>query len=630
MVSAGDVSAPAVPYNHWHEESTRCPKVHELMTAEAVGFPGVVGGSACASAARWFPLTYCRRWSGARGNGWRRRLAISGGSSEELHELAEEQAALRRVATLVAQGVPPEEVFAAVTKEVVRVLPVDVARMGRYESNDTVTFVAASDKSGALFAADAQLIVGGEDVSSVVARTGRPARIDSYAGVSGPIGVAVRESGVCSAVGTPITVEGRPWGVMVVGSSLPEPMPADIEARLASFTELLSTAVANAESGAGLARLVAEQAALRSVAILVARGAPPEEVFAAVTEEAGQLLPVDFAALSRYGSDHTLTYVAAWSRTGNPFPPIGTQVTLGGKNVGTLVFETGRPARIDSYAGASGPFTGAIRRQGVRSAVGTPIIVEGSPWGVMVVASILEQPLPSDIEAHLASFTELVAAAIANAESCAALAASRSRIVAAADATRRRIERDLHDGTQQQLVSLMLELRAVEATKSSEVGELREQLARTERALGGALEELREISRGIHPAILSEGGLSGALRALARRSAVPVELELRAERRQPEHVEVAAYYVVSEALTNVAKHAHASVVHVELEAGDAVVRLAIRDDGVGGADPEQGSGLVGLSDRVEALGGTLQVTSPAGGGTTLLIELPVEARSPER
>jgi signal transduction histidine kinase len=305
-------------------------------------------------------------------------------------------------------------------------------------------------------------------------------------------------------------------------------------------------------------------------------------------------------------------------------------VILGGENVSSLVFETGRPARIDRYADASGPLAVAIREEGVRSAVGTPIIVEGRPWGVMAVGSILEQPLPPDTEAHLASFTELVAAAIANAESCAALAASRSRIVAAADESRRRIERDLHDGTQQQLVSLMLELRAVEATKSSEVGELREQLARTARGLGGALEELQEISRGIQPAILSEGGLSGALSALARRSAVPVELELRADRRQPEHVEVAAYYVVSEALTNAAKHAHASVVHVELEAGDAVVRLAIRDDGVGGADPEQGSGLVGLSDRVEALGGTLQVTSPAGSGTTLLIELPVEARSPER
>jgi signal transduction histidine kinase len=543
---------------------------------------------------------------------WRGPSIGTGGDA--LRVLLEEHAALRRVATLVAQGVPPEKVFAAVTEEIVRVLPVDAARMGRYEPDGTVTVVAASHTSGAVFAA---------------AQPGRPARIDSDADASGPIGVALRESGFRSAVGTAIAVEGRPWGVMVAGSSESEPMPADIKARLASFTELLVTAIANAEIRAGLTRLAAEHAALRRVATLVARGAPPEEVFAAVTDEVGQLLPVDYAALSRYGADHTLTYVAAWSRTGNPFPPVGTRVTLGGKNVSTLVFETGRPARIDCYADASGPFAGAIRRQGVRSAVGAPIIVERSPWGVMVVASILEQPLPSDIEAHLASFTALVAAAIANAESCAALAASRSRIVAAADETRRRIERDLHDGTQQQLVSLMLELRAVEATKS-EVGELREQLARTERGLGGALEELREISRGIHPAILSEGGLSGALRALARRSAVPVELELRAERRQPEHVEVAAYYVVSEALTNAAKHAHASVVHVELEAGDAVVRLAIRDDGVGGADPEQGSGLVGLTDRVEALGGTLQVTSPAGSGTTLLIELPVEARSPER
>jgi signal transduction histidine kinase len=212
----------------------------------------------------------------------------------------------------------------------------------------------------------------------------------------------------------------------------------------------------------------------------------------------------------------------------------------------------------------------------------------------------------------------------------AALRRVCERIVAAADEARRRIERDLHDGTEQHLVSLMLELRAVEATKSSGVGELREQLARTAQGLGGALEELREISRGIHPAFLSEGGLNGALRVLARRSAVPVELELRAEQRQPEHVEVAAYYVVAEALTNAAKHAHATVVHVELEAGDAVVRLAVRDDGVGGADPGQGSGLVGLSDRVEALGGTLQVTSPIGGGTTLLLELPLETRSPER
>jgi signal transduction histidine kinase len=291
------------------------------------------------------------------------------------------------------------------------------------------------------------------------------------------------------------------------------------------------------------------------------------------------------------------------------------------------VLETGCSARIDNYADATGPLADDVRQHGVHTAVGTPIIVEGRLWGLMAAASSQEQPLPPDTEARLASFTALVATAIANAESRAALAASRTRIVAAADESRRRIERDLHDGTQQQLVSLMVQLRAVEAKEPPEVGALRAQLRRTARDLAGALEELQEISRGIHPVILSKGGLEPALTVLARRSAVPVELDLRAERRLPEHVEVAAYYVVSEALTNAAKHAHASVVRVELEANNAIVRLAIRDDGIGQADPGKGSGLVGLSDRIEALGGRLQVISPSGSGTTLLIEIPVDGQS---
>jgi signal transduction histidine kinase len=244
------------------------------------------------------------------------------------------------------------------------------------------------------------------------------------------------------------------------------------------------------------------------------------------------------------------------------------------------------------------------------------------------VGSKLDQPLPPGAEGRLGSFTELVAAAIANAESRAELMTSRARIVAAADQTRRRIERDLHDGTQQQLVSLMLELRLAEASEPSEVDELRAQVARTADGLGGVLEDLQEASRGIHPAVLSKDGLEPGLRALARRSVLPVNLDLRAGRRLPEHVEVAAYYVVSEALANAAKHAQASAVDVRLDAHDGTMRLAIRDDGVGGADPAQGSGLIGLSDRVQALGGTFQVTSPAGGGTTLLIEIP-GLREPE-
>jgi signal transduction histidine kinase len=204
------------------------------------------------------------------------------------------------------------------------------------------------------------------------------------------------------------------------------------------------------------------------------------------------------------------------------------------------------------------------------------------------------------------------------------LAASRARVVAAGDQARRRIERDLHDGTQQRLVSLILDLRAAEAAAPPELAELRGQLARVADGLTGALDELRELSRGIHPAILSEGGLPPALKALARRSALPVELEVDVAARLPEPVEVAAYYVVSEALANAAKHANASVAHVQAQARDGRLHLSVRDDGVGGAAPGLGSGLVGLADRVEALNGSIRIDSPAGQGTSLQVDLPVD------
>ena len=349
-----------------------------------------------------------------------------------------------------------------------------------------------------------------------------------------------------------------------------------------------------------------------------------------MAEEVGQLLPVNSAALCRYEPDGALTFVSQWGTSAVHFP-VGSRWVLGGHNVGTLVFQTGRPARVDGYAGSStGALGTGVRDARLRSAVGTPIIVESRLWGVIAAGSTLEQLLPADTEARLASFTELVATAIANAESRAALAASRARIVEAADETRRRIERDLHDGTQQQLVSLILQLRTVQATLPSQLGELTGELSHIAGGLSGVFDRVREISHGIHPAILSERGLQPALKALARRSAMPVELDMRAERRLPEPVEVAAYYAVSEALANAAKHAHASVVHVELDTPDAIVRLAIRDDGVGGADPAQGSGLPGLRDRIEAVGGTLQVTSPTDHGTTLLIEIPVESHDNPR
>lgn len=373
-----------------------------------------------------------------------------------------------------------------------------------------------------------------------------------------------------------------------------------------------------------LGGLAEEQAALRRVATLVARGAPPAEVFEAVIGEVGRLAPADAAALGRYETDDTTTVIGSWSRT-DGYLPVGTRHPLERGTLNRLVFETRRPARIDSYAEASGSLVDLVRDElGWRSAVGAPIIVEGRLWGVMGVASKRAQPLALDTEGRLAEFTELVAMAIANAESRAELAASRARVVTTADAIRRRIQRDLHDGAQQQLFALALELDAAQGAMPPELGEHRAKLSQVVDGLTSVLEELREMARGIHPAILSERGLGPALEMLARRSPVPVDLAVRAEERLPERVEDAAYYVVSEALTNAAKHARASNVEVNVDVRGGALRVAVRDDGVGGADPDRGSGLLGLKDRVEAIGGSISLHSPADQGTSLQVELPLD------
>jgi signal transduction histidine kinase len=348
-------------------------------------------------------------------------------------------------------------------------------------------------------------------------------------------------------------------------------------------------------------------------------------VFAAVIEEITRLLPVNVAGFIRYDPDGMFTYVAAWGKAVDYVPPVGSRWMLGGHNLGTLVFETGRPARLDHYVdNSSGPASYVVRKVGYDTAVGAPVIVEGHLWGLIGASSTLEQPLPPDTEARLVSFTELVAMAIANADSRAQLMASRARIVAASDEARRRIERDLHDGTQQRLVSLGLAARLAEADAGAGRADLRAELSRIGAGLADAVTELQELSRGIHPAALSVRGLGPALRALARRCAVPVDLEVATDARFPEPVEIAAYYVASEALTNAMKHARASGIEISLAAGDASLLLSIRDDGVGGADPGRGSGLAGLADRVEALGGSIRVQSAAGAGTHIAVDLPRE------
>ena len=343
-----------------------------------------------------------------------------------------------------------------------------------------------------------------------------------------------------------------------------------------------------------LAALADEQTRLRRVATLVAQGASADDVLTAVAREIGQLLPADHTLIGRYDAAGTESAtVGSWSRDGDS-AGIPTTLGVGGRNVTALVWQTKLPARLDPDESASGPVVPYHRALGVRSSIGVPINVEGHLWGVMIVVSTSEEPMPDDTETRLGRFTELVSTAIANAEAQAALTASRARIIVTADETRRRFERDLHDGAQQRFVSVALRLRAAQSAVPPDLPELAAELDHATAELTRATDELRDFSQGIHPAVLAEGGLRPALRKLARLSAVPVDLEVRTNGRLPERVELAAYYVVSEALTNAAKHGHASTVSVRVEQARDLLRVSIRDDGVGGAEFGRGSGLVGL------------------------------------
>jgi signal transduction histidine kinase len=357
----------------------------------------------------------------------------------------------------------------------------------------------------------------------------------------------------------------------------------------------------------------------------VARGVEPSEVFEAVTDEMRQRVDAIRAGLWRFEPSDELTLVAGASADPASLSkwPVGTRTPIEGNTLASTVQRTGRPARMDDYDDVTGSIADRVRNVGVRAAVGVPIIVDGSLWGMAAVGSITPGPMPPDTEARMADFVDLVTTSIANAATRDELIASRARIVAAADDARRRIERDLHDGAQQRLVALGLELRAAEACVPDELQPLKEQIAGLVTSVAGVSEEVQEISRGIHPAILSRGGLGPALKTLSRRCAVPVELDVHVDQRLPDPVEVGAYYVVAEALTNAAKHARASVVEVCAHATSTLLRLVIRDDGVGGAARGKGSGLTGLVDRVEALGGKMTIQSQPGNGTSLLVNIPI-------
>jgi signal transduction histidine kinase len=405
---------------------------------------------------------------------------------------------------------------------------------------------------------------------------------------------------------------------------MPETGPGEVGGLELAFNSMTDSLESSHDE---LRRAADEDAALRRVATLVARGIAPSPLFGAVATETGGVLGAETTAIVRFERDRTATVVGSWATPGieGLALPLGSSWPAEEDSVAGQVQRTGEPARVIGYESAVGAASDWAREHGIRSSVGSPIVVEGRLWGAVIAFSGTAAPDPADTEERLRAFTELVAMAIANTDSRAQLAASRARVVAAADETRRRIERDLHDGTQQRLIALALELRAAESRVPREQRSEVEQWSRTAQGLTDVIQELREISRGLHPATLERGGLAPAVRAIARRAGVPVKLNMAVEGRLPQPVEVAAYYVVSEALANAAKHAQASVLDVDVSVVGDDLQLRVSDDGIGGADAAHGSGLIGLSDRVEAVGGRVKVTSPAGGGTTLLATIPLPA-----
>jgi signal transduction histidine kinase len=369
--------------------------------------------------------------------------------------------------------------------------------------------------------------------------------------------------------------------------------------------------------------LLDEQAALRRVATLVAGTSDPRRIFATVTEEVGRLLGAHTANMVRYRHDGTADVIGGWNEPGVPSVPVGALLQLDGDTLAPKICRSGQPERVDDYDGITGSLAERLRALGIRSGVGAPIVFNGELWGAVVISSVEVQAFSTGDEHRVAGFTELVAQALANAEAREQLTASRARVVTAGDAERRRLERNLHDGAQQRLVGIALSLRLLDRLIDDDPPRAHAALSSVMEELSQGLAELRELARGLHPAVLTDHGLHAAVAAVAQRAPLPVELTFDQGERPCEAVEVAAYYVVSEALTNVAKYAAATEARVEVRRlGDRLV-VVVSDDGAGGADLRGGSGLRGLEDRVEALGGRLHVQSLPGEGTSVRADLPL-------
>jgi signal transduction histidine kinase len=444
----------------------------------------------------------------------------------------------------------------------------------------------------------------------------------------GPRGAATAILVVCS-----ITVwnTAQSEGPFVRDSITDSLLATQLFIAISAITSLILAAVtaertraarALAATEAAQRALADEQAALRRVATLVAGEAPPSRVFEHVTEEVGRLLALPAASVLQYDGARTATIVGTWSEDGKPAFPVGATLDLDGDTVVAKVLRSGTAQRVDRYEEASGTLAETVRSFGYRAAVAAPVTVGGRLWGVLAAATTSDERLPDGLEQRLCDFAELVAQALANADAYEKLAASRARLVEVGDAERMRLERNLHDGAQQRLVSVSLQLRVAAAKLESDPRAARQLLTEAQDELARGLTDLRELARGIHPVVLTERGLGAALDALLKRTPIPVDITELPERRLPANVEAAAYYVVAEAITNVGKYARASGATVSIRHANGAATVSVTDDGVGGADPARGSGVRGLVARVEALNGHLDVDSPPGRGTRIRAEIP--------
>ena len=541
---------------------------------------------------------------------------------EELRRLLEEQSALRRVATLVAAGSDDAALATAVAGEVGRLFAAASSNVLRWDG-DTLRVVGEWSVDGIPRSRIGEVwTFGGDTITARVIESEAPARVESADDLRTEFGRSRwRELGLQASIGAPIVLDGRIWGVITTSRTTPDdPFPQGDETRLADFAGLVATAIANSASRRDLAALAEEQAALRRVATLVAAGRPQDEVLEAVAHEAGRTFAADAVSLVRWhGVRDEVVVARAWAPDG--FPPLAQGALYhpapGGATLAVL--ETGRPAR----AAETSP------ELGVQSVIAAPVIVNAELVGALTAHRSDTQPFPPGAEIRLRSFADLAAQAVSNERARDELRASRARIVRAADEERRKLERNLHDGAQQRLVAVLMQLRLALARLPGGSDDARGLLVGAADELGHAIEELRELARGIHPAVLTERGLEAAVATLAARTPLAIDVDTELDERLPATVEAAAYYVVAESLTNVTKHAQASSVEVRVRRDNGIARVEVQDDGIGGADVSRGSGLRGLADRIEALDGRLGVESAPAAGTTVWAEIPVDVGVPQ-